>query len=136
MMKRLKEVERENRKDRGEVFTPPLLAEKTINTLPELNLDNKILDPCSGATCVFPIMLMFRYIKQFGKQYLSTYINECIHMCEINPLAADYGQAILMRYAQMLENTDIDIVRQHYIDNYQTIINEYYEYCEFSELGI
>jgi len=135
-MKRLKEVEQENRKNRGEVFTPPLLAEKMINTFPELNLDNKILDPCSGATCVFLIMLMFRYIKQFSKEHLSTYIKECIYMCKVNPLAADYSKAILMRYVLMLEDTDVEIVRQHYLDNYQTIINEYYEYCEFSEVGV
>jgi len=136
MMKRFKKIEVKNRKNRGEVFTPPLLAEKMINKIPELNIDDKILDPCSGATCVFPIMLMFRYVKQLGKQYLSNYINECIYMCEINSLASDYGQAILMRYVGMLENTDVDVVRQHYIDNYQTIINEYYEFCEFSESGI
>ena len=135
-MKKSREVEQENRKNRGEVFTPPLLAEEMINTIPELNINCKILDPCSGATCVFPIMLMFRYVKQFGKQHLSTYINECIHMCEINPLAADYGQVILMRYVRMLQDADVNIVRQHYIDNYQTIINEYYEFCDFSEVGL
>jgi hypothetical protein len=129
-------IEQENRKNRGEVFTPPLLAEEMINKIPEININGKILDPCSGATCVFPIMLMFRYVKQFGKQHLSTYINECIHMCEINPLAADYGQVILMRYVRMLQDADVNIVRQHYIDNYQTIINEYYEFCEFSEMGV
>jgi type I restriction-modification system DNA methylase subunit len=47
-------VEQENRKKRGEVFTPPHLAEEMINTLPELKIDAKFLDPCSGATCVFP----------------------------------------------------------------------------------
>jgi hypothetical protein len=57
-------------------------------------------------------------------------------MCEINPLAADYGQVILMRYVRMLQDADVNIVRQHYIDNYQTIINEYYEFCEFSEMGV
>lgn len=135
-MKKSREVEQENRKNRGEVFTPPLLAEEMINTIPEININGKILDPCSGATCVFPIMLMFRYVKQFGKQHLSNYINECIHMCEINPLAADYGQVILMRYVRMLQDADVNIVRQHYIDNYQTIINEYYEFCEFTEVGV
>jgi len=129
-------IEQENRKNRGEVITPPLLAEKMIYKIPELNRDDKILDPCSGATCVFPIMMMFRYVQEFGKQYLSTYINECIHMCEINPLAANHSKVILMRYVRVLEDTDVEIVRQHYIDNYQNIINEYYEFCEFSEMGI
>lgn len=129
-------IEQKNRKSRGEVFTPPLLAEKMINTIPELNINGIILDPCSGATCVFPIMLMFRYVKQFGKQHISTYLNECIHMCEINPLAADYGQVILMRYVRMLQDADVEIVRQHYVDNYQTIINEYYEFCELTEVGV
>lgn len=129
-------LELENRKNRGEVFTPPLLAEKMINRIPEIKIRDLILDPCSGATSVFPIMMMFRYIKQFGKEHLSTYINECIHMCEINPLAADYGQVILMRYVRMLQDADVNIVRQHYIDNYQTIINEYYEFCELTEVGV
>ncbi|WP_318346881.1 N-6 DNA methylase [Aquipluma nitroreducens] len=135
-MKRFQKVERENRKNRGEVFTPPLLAEEMINTIPELNIDDKILDPCSGATCVFPIMMMFRYVKQFGREHLSTYINECIYMCEINPLAADYSEVILMRYVRMLQDTDVENVKQHYIDNYQTIINDYYEFCDFSEVGV
>ena len=129
-------LELENRKKSGEVFTPPLLAEEMINTIPEIKINDKIGDFCCGATNVFPIMMMFRYIRQFGKEHLSTYINECLYMCEINPLASDYGQVILMRYVRMLENTDVDIVRQHYIDNYQTIINEYYEFCEFTEVGI
>jgi hypothetical protein len=129
-------LEQENRKKRGEVFTPPLLAEEMINTIPEIKINDKIGDFCCGATNVFPIMMMFRYIRQFGKEHLSSYINECLYMCEINPLASDYGQAILMRYVRMLENTDVEIVRQHYIDNYQTIINEYYEFCELTEVGI
>lgn len=129
-------LEQENRKNRGEVFTPPLLAEEMINAIPEIKINSKIGDFCCGATNVFPVMMMFRYIKQFGKEHLSTYINECIHMCEINPLAADYGQVILMRYVRMLQETDVEVVRQHYIDNYQTIINEYYEFCDFSEVGL
>jgi len=57
-------------------------------------------------------------------------------MCEVNPLAAEYSKAILMRYVRMLESTDVEIVRQQYIDSYQTIIKEYYEFCEFSETGV
>lgn len=129
-------LEQENRKNRGEVFTPPLLAEEMIAKVPEIKINDKILDPCTGATCVFPIMVMFRYVKQFGKEHLLNYINECLYMCEINPLAADYGKVILMRYVRMLQNTDVEIVRQHYIDNYQIIINEYYEFCEFTEMGV
>lgn len=131
-----KSKEQENRKNRSEAFTLPLLVEKMINKMPEIKINTTHLDLYPGATCVFPIMLMFRYIKQFGKQYLSTYIKECIYMCEINPLASDYSKAILMRYVLMLEDTDLEIVRQHYLDNYQTIINEYFEYCEFCELGV
>jgi hypothetical protein len=135
-MERLQEVERENRKNRGEEFTSPLLVEKMIDNMPEIEINAIIFDPCSGATCVFPIMLMFRYVKHFGKEHLSTYINECIYMCEINPLADDYCKAILMRYVRMLQDTDVEVVRIHYIDNYQTIINDYYEFCEFADMGV
>lgn len=125
-------LKKENHKKRNDVFTPPLIAEEMSIEISELEIDDKILFPSSGATNVFPIMMMFRYIKKFGKEHLSTYINECIHICEINRLAADYGEAILMRYVQMLQDTDVDIARQHYIDSYQTIINEYVEFCEFT----
>lgn len=61
-----KKIQIENRKRMGEVFTPPLLAEEMVNTLPELKVDSTILDPCAGATCVFPIMMMFKYVKLFA----------------------------------------------------------------------
>ena len=129
-------LEQKNRKNRGEVFTQPLLAEEMSNEISEIEIDERILYLSSGATNVLPIMMMFRYIKKFGKEHLSTYFNECIQICEVNRLAADFGQEILMRYVLMLQNTDVDIARQHYIDNYQIIINEYYEFCELSEMGI
>lgn len=131
---KIKTIEKENRKKRGEVFTPPLLAEEMINTIPELKIDETILDPCSGATCVFPIMMMFRYVRKFGKENLKNFINKCLYMVEINEVACDYGQVILMRYVKMLETTNVDVVRQHYIDNYQIIINQYYELCELEEI--
>lgn len=129
-------IKLENKKTKGEVFTPPLLAEEMIALLPDIKIDDTILDPCSGATNVFPIMYMFRYVKKFGKEYISKYINNCLYMAEINELAVEYGEMILMRYVKMLENKDVDIVRQHYIDNYSSIIDEYYDYCELSNDGI
>jgi len=129
-------IEKENRKKRGEVFTPPLLAEEMIYKIPEIKIDNKILDACSGATCVFPIMLMFRYVKQFGKEHIPTYINKCIHMAEINELAVEYSQVILMKYVKMLEIDEVEVVRLHYIENYKRIISDYYDFCELSEGGV
>lgn len=129
-------IEKENIKKRGEVFTPPLLAEEMIYKIPELKIHNTILDPCSGATCVFPIMYMFRYVKQFGKEHLPTYINKCLHMVEINELAVEYCMVILLRYVKMLEIDDVEAVRLHYIENYEKIISEYYDFCEFTEEGV
>jgi len=133
-MKRV--IEKENRKKRGEVFTPPLLAEEMIYKIPEIKIDSMILDPCAGATCVFPIMLMFRYVKQFGKEHIPTYINKCLHMVEINELAVEYSKVILMRYVKMLEIEDVEVVRLHYIENYEKIISDYYDFCELVEDGI
>lgn len=125
-----------NKRERGEVFTPPLLVEEMIEKLPQLKIDSKILDPCSGATCVFPIMMMFRYVKQFGKENLQTYINQCLYMVELNEIAAEYSQVILMRYVKMLETRSVEATRQDYIDRYNEIISEYYDYCEFVIEGI
>lgn len=125
-----------NSKTNGEVFTPPSLADEMINLFPidSLIFDGKYLDPCGGATMVFPIMLMFRYVDKFGKEYIKKYLNECLHICEYNALALEYGKRILMRYALMLKTNDVEIVKKHYIDYYETIINEYYAYCEMDEV--
>ena len=83
---------------------------------------------------VFPIMLMFRYVDKFGKEYLKKYLNECLHICEYNALALEYGKGILMRYALMLKTNDVEIVKKHYFDNYETIVNEFYQYSEMDEV--
>lgn len=132
----MRAIEIRNKKTNGEVFTPPSLVEEMINRLPDYSIiiDGKYLDPCAGATMVFPIMLMFRYVDKFGKEYLKKYLNECLHICEYNALALEYGKGILMRYALMLKKNDVEIVKKHYFDYYETIINEYYAYCEMDEV--
>ena len=129
-------IEIRNRKTNGEVFTPPSLAEQMINSLPDesLIIDRKYLDPCAGATMVFPIMLMFRYVDKFGKEYIRKYLNECLHICEYNALALEYGKGILMRYALMLKTNDVEIVKKHYFDNFEAIVYEFYQYSEMDEV--
>ena len=132
---RKSKVEKENRKGKGEVFTPPSLAKEMVDTLTEVGIDYKVLDPCAGATFVFPIMYMFKYIRTHGKENLVRFVN---NMCvaELNELALEYGSMIFMSYVKLLESTDPDKAEKIYFDSFDDIVNGYYDYCEAQNEGI
>ena len=131
-----RKIQAENTKKRGEVFTPPLLAEEMISNLPfdDVKIDDTILDPCVGATFVFPIFYMFKWVSKFGVENISHFITKCLYVSEINGVALEYGQYVLHTYIEMLIESGVELTRQHYIDNFQNIIDGYYDYCECNEI--
>ena len=56
-----------NTKKSGEVFTPPDLVEEMISKIPDegITKDGTILDPCVGATFIFPIFYYVFYYCLF-----------------------------------------------------------------------
>lgn len=133
-----RKVREEGVKKRGEVFTPPLLAEEMVSTIPfdKIGIDETILDPCVGATFVFPIFYMFKWVERFGVENISHFINKCLYVGEINPIALEYGQYVFHTYTKMLVEKGVEFTRQHYIDNFDNIVNNYYDYCELDETEI
>jgi len=121
-----------NTKKRGEVFTPPALAQKMIDLFPDegITKDGTILDACVGATFIFPIFYMFRYVEKFGKEYISHFVKKCLYVVEINPIALEWGQMVFKNYIKIIIEKDVVYAKQHYIDNFENIINDYYNYCE------
>ena len=138
------------KKANGEVFTPPKLVEEMLNKYPKDDFSKKEfkwLDPCCGATVVFPIMIMFRLADGLRtsipnpRERIKHIINNMLHMCEINEDAVNFGSAILSTYAMMLsvylEINDsseyVDKVRMNYVEGYEEMIEAFYE--EVSKKG-
>jgi len=131
-------------KKSGEVFTPPALVDEMLDKMPAIEWrkkNNKILDPCMGATCVFPIMVMFRMASGLRTsikdphQRIKHILNENLYMCEIDKEALDFGSSLIKHYANilstflMLDDSDetIGLIKSKYIEHYDVIIESFYE---------
>lgn len=131
-------------KTNGEVFTPPILAEKMLDKLtPDsfTNRDLTFLDPCFGATAVFPIMLMFRLADGLRdvitdpSARIKHIVENMLYMAEKDEDACNFGQAGIQHYAKLLVRhlsfydspVAVSYVRNGYIENYDNIINTFYE---------
>ena len=130
-------------KKNGEVFTPPKLAEEMLNKLPNesfTNKDLKFLDPCFGATAVFPIMLMFRLADGLRtaipnpEERVKHIVEKMLYMSEIDADACAFGSSGIQHYASLLKRhlclydfpVAVNYLRNGYIENYQTIIDGFY----------
>ncbi|WP_348824228.1 hypothetical protein [Flavobacterium aestuarii] len=131
-------------KKTGEVFTPLFLVEEMLDKVPAIEWrkkNNKILDPCMGATCVFPIMVMFRMASGLRtsikdpRQRIKHILNENLYMCEIDKEALEFGSSLLKHYANifsvflLMDDTDETIcgIKSKYIEYYDGIIENFYE---------
>lgn len=131
-------------KQKGEVFTPPNLVDKMLDRLPVNTWekkDIKILDPCVGATCVFPIMMMFRFCNGLRDEIpnpairVKHIIEEIIYTVEIDKDSYEYSKGMLIHYAGLLtfflllndSNEIVESIKRKYIENYQGIIDNFYQ---------
>ncbi len=127
-------IRKNNIKKRGEVFTPPALVEEMVNLIPfnEIQYENTFLDPCNGATSIFPIFLMFKWCQKFGNKNVKDF-TKVMYMVELNELAAEYGANIFITYCKMVEEMGVEFSKKHYTENWEKIIDDYYIYCENCE---
>jgi hypothetical protein len=131
-------------KTNGEVFTPPKLVEEMLDKFPKDVFSKKELtwlDPCCGATAVFPIMIMFRLADGLRdvipdpKERIKHIAENMLYMVENDPDACDFGVAGVEHYVNLLElhlsrydsPIAVDYLRNGYIENYEGIIETFYE---------
>ena len=131
-------------KTNGEIFTPPKLVEEMLDKYPKDNFSKKEckwLDPCCGATAVFPIMIMFRLADGLRnvipnpKERIKHIVENMLYMVEKDPDACNFGQAGVEHYAHLLElhlslydsPIAVNYLRNGYIENYEQIIETFYE---------
>ena len=132
------------KKNNGEVFTPPTLVDEMLDTLPVITWAKKditVLDPCMGATCVFPIMMLFRFSNGLRNEIpnpamrVRHILENNLYMCELDPHSCDYGTAMLSHYGRILSfflmiddsEATVGLIKQKYIDAYQGIIDNFYQ---------
>jgi len=120
-----------NTKKRGEVFTPPSLVEEMLANIPDdgMEWDTTTLDPCVGATFIFPIFQMFNWCKKWGNENAPHFVSN-LYAAEINEIALEYGTMIFERYIDMVIEKGVEFSKKHYYDNWQNIIDGYYDYSE------
>jgi hypothetical protein len=131
-------------KQNGEIFTPPKLVDEMLDTIPvntwkKKNL--KALDPCVGATCVFPIMMMFRFCNGLRDEIpnpairVKHIIEQIIHTVEIDKDSYEHSREILIHYGRLLtfflllndSKETVESIKKKYVENYQGIIDNFYQ---------
>ena len=134
-------------KTNGEVFTPPTLVEEMLDQFPKEDFSKKELkwlDPCCGATAVFPIMLMFRLADGLRlaipnpDERVRHIVEKMIYMCEKDADACAFGEAGMQHYASLLRThlnyydnpIAVNYLRKGYIENYEGIIERFYEHLK------
>jgi type I restriction-modification system DNA methylase subunit len=117
-----------NVKKFGEVFTPPNLVMEMIDLIPveDIKPDKKILDPCFGATCIYPIFYLFKAVEICGLEYIDQ-INENIYGVELNEVAYQKGMLLYQKYLTLTKEVGPIKAREDYIKNWELIKSEYYE---------
>jgi len=118
-----------NVKKFGEVFTPPALVKEMLDTLPDEVFDGTktVLDPCAGATCIFPIFFIIKGVRLFGKSALPGLVKN-MYSSELNPNAIEWAELIFQTYINMLKDTDPNDVEALYIANFNKIVADYHQY--------
>lgn len=131
-------------KTNSEVFTPPKLADEMLDSLPKESFGNrnlKFLDPCFGATAVFPIMLLFkladglREVIPNPSERIRHIVENMLYLVEKDSDACNFGTAGIQHYANLLKKhlcmydspVSVNYIRNGYIENYEVMIETFYE---------